>query len=580
MDQNAKQLAVERIKGASNVLVTVGANPSVDALSAAIGFSLLLGKLEKHASSVFSGAIPPAINFLEPEKRFEKDVSSLRDFIIALDKDKADKLRYKVEDNVVKIFITPYRTTITQGDLRFSQGDFNVDAVVALGVTNREDIDQAIKSNGRILHDAPVITINAGTSASDIGAINWQDPSASSLSEMLVSISESFGSGLLDQQIATAFLTGIVAATDRFSNPKTTPKVMTMAAQLMAAGANQQLIASNLNPAAAPGKTPPPPVKDDSQLKISHDERPINLPPPPVEAPPLPPPPVTPEPVQPPPPPPVAPPSPPPPPPTPEPPKPTDKTLVQLEDEIAQLAAPKAPPVDPNKPAQAGDTFLPSPQTPVDGKPASESPKILPPSARAQAKPIMDSYSQADSAPVIGQSHGRGPNDDEEDPSIGGTFNATSEQAHEEAVSELRSHRNKTLLSHGGKPLDESKEPPPDRPAAHVPDVQPLTLPSVPKPQETKPPEPVIVPPPVMEPKLPETPAPVTPSADVSEPSQNEVDAARAAVEAAFGSAPFDPSHNPLESAGAAPLPDAQVTPPEPASNGVNPAQQFQIPKS
>ncbi len=65
---------------------------------------------------------------------------------------------------------------------------------------------------------------------------------------MITSIAESFGPNLLDNQIATAFLTGIVAETERFSNPKTSPKVMTMSAQLMAAGANQQLVVSKLEP--------------------------------------------------------------------------------------------------------------------------------------------------------------------------------------------------------------------------------------------------------------------------------------------------------------------------------------------
>jgi hypothetical protein len=50
----------------------------------------------------------------------------------------------------------------------------------------------------------------------------------------------------LDKQISTALLTGIVAATDRFSNTHTSARVMTMAAQLMAAGADQQLIAAKL----------------------------------------------------------------------------------------------------------------------------------------------------------------------------------------------------------------------------------------------------------------------------------------------------------------------------------------------
>src|SRR5690606_9359316 len=198
------------------ILVTVRNNPSVDELSAALGLSLLLKKMKKHATAVFSGKIPPAINFLDPEKTFENTVDSLRDFIIALDKEKADKLRYKVEDDVVKIFITPYRTVLSEKDLEFSQGDFNIDVVVALGVTNREELDKAITSHGRILHDANVITINAGAKKSSLGSIDWNDPDASSTAEMLVGLSDTIGGNLLDSQVSTALLTGIVAETNRF----------------------------------------------------------------------------------------------------------------------------------------------------------------------------------------------------------------------------------------------------------------------------------------------------------------------------------------------------------------------------
>lgn len=246
MDGNSKQLLSERIKSATNILVTVSRDPSVDELSAALGLTLMLNKMDKHATAVFSGAVPPAISFLQPEKTFEGTVDSLRDFIIALDKEKADRLRYKVEDDVVRIFITPYRTTITQNDLQFSQGDFNVELIIALGVEKKDDLDTAISAHGRILHDATVATVNANNQRSDLGSIDWSDSSASSLCEMLMSLSESLQSGILDQQISTALLTGIVAATDRFSNQHTSPKVMTMAAQLMAAGANQQLIATKL----------------------------------------------------------------------------------------------------------------------------------------------------------------------------------------------------------------------------------------------------------------------------------------------------------------------------------------------
>ncbi|MDX2776330.1 hypothetical protein PV379_03095 [Streptomyces caniscabiei] len=265
-DSTAKQQIVDKIKDSSNILVTVSTNPSVDELSAALGLTVLLNKMNKHATAVFSGAIPPAITFLDPQKTFENTVDSLRDFIIALDKEKADHLRYKVDGDVVKIFITPYRTTITSDDLDFSQGDYNVELVLALGVKHSESLDAALEAHGRILHDATVVSIAMGEEKSDLGGIEWREQNVSSLSEMVVALTDAIKSDkkLIDEQVATAFLTGIVAATDRFSNSRTSSRVMTVAAQLMAAGANQQLIATKLEEADEIGGGAPPKSSQNS----------------------------------------------------------------------------------------------------------------------------------------------------------------------------------------------------------------------------------------------------------------------------------------------------------------------------
>jgi len=260
MNDAQKQLA-DKLKTANYVLVTVSHDPSVDQLAALIGLTLLLNKTGKHAAAVFSGQVPSTLDFLKPEDTIEQTTDSLRDFIIALDKSKADKLRYKVEDDVVRIFITPYKTSISQDDLEFSQGDFNVDVVVALGVTQQQDLDQAIVQHGRILHDATVATVNLSAEG-DLGSIHWQNPKASSLSEMITNLAEAMGKELVDNQIATALLTGIVAETERFSNDKTSPEVMTASAMLMAAGANQQLVAAQLAQPVA-DSTPAEQVNDD-----------------------------------------------------------------------------------------------------------------------------------------------------------------------------------------------------------------------------------------------------------------------------------------------------------------------------
>lgn len=269
---------VKILKDSNNVLVTVKNNPSVDELTAAIGLTLILNHMNKHAITVFSGKVPSTLEFLQPEMAIDNTTDSLRDFIIALDKSKADKLRYKVEDNVVRIFITPYKTSISEKDLEFSQGDFNVDAVVALGVVTKEDFDQAVTAHGRILHDAVVVALTKHEVVSQIGAVNWQETKASSVSEMVASIAPSLGENVMDGQIATSLMTGIVAETDRFRNENTTPQVLSISSMLMASGANQQLIAEKLEEvqdtptALGVQNNQPDAVSNDGALEIYHDD--------------------------------------------------------------------------------------------------------------------------------------------------------------------------------------------------------------------------------------------------------------------------------------------------------------------
>ena len=252
---NRPQIA-EKLKNSYNVLVTVNSNPTLDELTALLGLSLIFGKMKKHASAVFSGAVPSILEFLEPQKTIEKTTDSFQDFIIAIDKAKADKLKYKVEDNRVRIFITPYKTSISEDDLDFSLGDLNVDVIVALGVNKQSDLDQAISSHGRILHDATIIAISNTPEPTTIGSLNWVDTTTSSLSEMVTLLANDIGGGeVIDEQIATALLTGIVACTQRFSNEKTTPQSLSISSQLLSAGANQQLVADKLESEIAP---PPP----------------------------------------------------------------------------------------------------------------------------------------------------------------------------------------------------------------------------------------------------------------------------------------------------------------------------------
>jgi len=436
-DIKAKQQVVEKIKEASKILVTVSNSPSVDALSAALGLTLLFDKQEKYATAIFSGEVPPAIAFLEPEKTFDETTDSLRDFIIALNKEKADHLRYKVEGDSVKIFITPYKTTISAEDLEFSQGDYNVELVIALGVDSQDHLDQAMEDHGQILHDATVITVSAGDQTSDLGGIDWHDANASSLSEMVSGLAEALKEDkkkpLIDATIATALLTGIVAETERFSNQHTTSKSMTVAAQLMTAGADQQLIATELQ---TPAPVEEPPVEEvveaseeaedingvaedgssgnitirKDEIKIDHDngETLADL----------------------------------------------DRRVREKPQEIVEehVAAEPEAPKEPEVEEVPESVYTPAPapvEEPIE-EPAEE-PVIAQPEPVAPVEPVQP---VAPSAPVMDAPRSEDVSsvyaldDSDGAPSLGGTLNATSEQAAEDARREAINGQNKTILSH------------------------------------------------------------------------------------------------------------------------------------
>lgn len=536
-DTNAKQQIVDKIKKSSTILVTVSNNPSVDELSAALGLTLLLNKMEKHATAVFSGAIPPAITFLDPEKTFENTVDSLRDFIIALDKEKADHLRYKVDGDVVKIFITPYRTTITSDDLDFSQGDYNVELVLALGVKSQDHLDTALIAHGRILHDATVATITAGTDKSDLGNIDWFESGASSLSEMLVSLADSLKGekALLDEQVATAFLTGIVAATDRFSNNRTSSKVMTIAAQLMAAGANQQLIALKLQEAHEIGGEQTAPadtssradgtieLDENASTKLKKDE-------------------VT------------------------EPPKKPDGELDishELEGTLDQVAQETAAERQQEAAAEAEaelaqqEAAKKSPEQAL----ADELATVAPPAAALPDVQAIQKELEAASEPVSSVAEPV-----EAEPSFGGTLNATTEQAAEEKRQALESDRNHTILTHGSgdyigdqtpsfqAPLNaatQQDEPTIDSslfqdsltPAAMTTRVAPIEPPVAPAPAE---------------PSIPAEPTLAELDAQYRTPHQDERDA----VNAVFGAVPYEPAPIPAPAPVLEPDVQAPVAPP------------------
>lgn len=248
MELSEKQQIIELLRQSKNILLTTHVNPDGDALGSMIAFYLVLRKLGKFVTAVSPTEIPEVFNFLPQIKKITSEFRGAKDFIVTLDLTNAeiDKLGYKknLEKNKLNIVITPKSGNFSPEDISFSYGKAKFDLIFVLDAPNLDRIGPVYDENTDLFYETPVVNIDHHPGNDHFGKINWVDLTATSTSEILVSLIEALSreKQLLDVDIATCLLTGITTDTASFQNTNTTPKSLTVAAQLVAAGARQQEI--------------------------------------------------------------------------------------------------------------------------------------------------------------------------------------------------------------------------------------------------------------------------------------------------------------------------------------------------
>lgn len=248
MELTPKQQTTQTISAAQKILVLTHVNPDGDALGSLIALFLVLKKLGKDVTAVAPEVIPGAFSFLPNTADLTKSFSGTKDFIITVDtaKIKVDHLGYKhyPEENKLNIVITPLSGTFKNEDISFSYGTFKFDLIIVLDSPDLDRLGPLYDGQTSLFYETPVINLDHHAGNDFFGKINWVDLTATSTAEILVSLMESLAreKPLIDEDIATALLTGIITDTGSFQNANTTPKSLTVAAQLVAAGGRQQEI--------------------------------------------------------------------------------------------------------------------------------------------------------------------------------------------------------------------------------------------------------------------------------------------------------------------------------------------------
>src|SRR3990167_9413754 len=256
MELSPKQQAVELIRSAQRVLVLSHVDADGDAIGSMLALTAALEKLKKETTAAIDGTIPAPFRFLPRVDTIVSRVSAGQEFTISLDTSgvEIEKLGYKAlpEENKLNIVVSTKTGTIEPAQVTLGTSGALYDLIIVLDSPDLDRLGSLYDQDPEIFYTVPVVNIDHHPSNEYYGKVNWVDVTATSTAEMLVSLIEALSSAatsageaaqpLMDDDIATALLTGLTTDTGSFQNANTTPKSLTVAAQLVGSGARQQEI--------------------------------------------------------------------------------------------------------------------------------------------------------------------------------------------------------------------------------------------------------------------------------------------------------------------------------------------------
>src|SRR3989338_1539802 len=239
------QQVLEAIKRSTRPLICIPSGANADHYATALGLSKVLKKLEKDAVIVAADGKPPKhLHFLSGHEEIKDQLQQLRQFVIELDtsKTKVDQMTYELKDEKLFVYLSPKTGFWDAKDVHATSSGYKYDLIICIGSPDFESCAQLYTENPDFFYRTPIINIDHSPENEQYGQMNVVDLTASACGEVCHDLIETIAPGLIDEEVATAFLTGMIAKTKSFKTHNVTPKTLQTASKLMAKGAKREHI--------------------------------------------------------------------------------------------------------------------------------------------------------------------------------------------------------------------------------------------------------------------------------------------------------------------------------------------------
>lgn len=249
MDITAINEIITEIQRSNHILLTAHHKLDPDSTGGILALYLICKKLGKQPVALCYEPIPKNLEFLPHINAIDHDKKLMQDFIITLfnPESEVNEIKYSTTaEGYINIIITPKRGTYSEQDVTFKGMSNKFDLIIVVDSGDKKNMGRLYEDNKEIFESTTVVNIDHHASNDYFGDINLVDTTVSSASELVYYIIEHMDPGLIDEDVATYLLLGIIADTGSFQHSNTTPDSLKVAAELVRRGARQQDIIKNL----------------------------------------------------------------------------------------------------------------------------------------------------------------------------------------------------------------------------------------------------------------------------------------------------------------------------------------------
>jgi nanoRNase/pAp phosphatase (c-di-AMP/oligoRNAs hydrolase) len=241
------QQIINKISEAQSVLI-IGNGDNGDSLAASLAMGTFLKKLEKDVTLLVPAKVSERFSFLPFIGETTDTIDLTKSFVIDVSTKKSQvaELSYKKDAERLSIYLKPASGEFSQSDISFRSSNFPYDVIVLVGIPTLDHLGDFYTKHTELFFDVPKINIDFRASNENYGQYNMVSLSATSVSEIVLDVINKFEASLIDENIATQLLAGIIAETNSFQHVRTTPQTFLKASQLVSLGAKQQDIISHL----------------------------------------------------------------------------------------------------------------------------------------------------------------------------------------------------------------------------------------------------------------------------------------------------------------------------------------------